>query len=155
MARNKKQSKKEERESILKSIPKPQLDLASETKRGIAVVVFLILAGITILAIIGSGGGAGQAIFKIFAILFGVLAYLMPIVFLLIAYLLFKSKSDKENTHPYTRTYLGMFLAAGGLAGLIHSIYMNATTGAVALANAGRAGGWLGALFGGPTISAF
>lgn len=147
--------KKDESESILKSIPKPQLDLASETKRGIAVVVFLILAGITALSIIGSAGGLGQAIFRFFGLLFGVLAYLMPIVFLLIAYLLFKSKSDEENTHPYTRTYLGMFLAAGGIAGMIHSIYISPDLGAVTLANAGRAGGWLGALFGGPIISAF
>lgn len=145
--------KNKEDSSIIKTIPK--LDLHSETKRGIAIVVFLILAGITALAIIGSAGGFGAAIFKIFAIMFGVLAYLMPIVFVLIAYLLFKSKSDEENTHPYTRTYLGMFLTAGGLGGLIHSIYITPETGAVALANAGRAGGWLGALFGGPIISAF
>ncbi len=146
--------KKEESESILKSIPKPQLDLASETKRGIAIVVFLILAGVTGLSVLGAAGGLGQAIFRFFGLLFGVLAYLMPLVFLLIAYLLFKSKSDEENTHPYTRTYLGMFLAAGGLAGLIHSIYMTPDMGAVTLANAGRAGGWLGALFAGPIVGA-
>ncbi len=153
MGRHKK--KKEESESILKSIPKPQLDLASETKRGIAVVVFLILAGITALSIMGSAGGLGQFIFKIFQMFCGVLAYLLPVLFLLIAYLLFKSKSGEDNPHPYFRTYFGMFITAGSVAGLIHSIYITPELGAVTLANAGKAGGWLGALFGGPIISAF
>jgi DNA segregation ATPase FtsK/SpoIIIE, S-DNA-T family len=154
MGRNKKRSNKDE-PSILKSIPKPKLDLASETKRGIAVVVFLILAGVTALSIVGIAGGLGQFIFKMFALLFGIIAYLVPMIFLLIAYLLFKSVPDEENKHPYFRTYFGMFLSAGAIAGLIHSIYIDETTGAVALANAGQAGGWLGALFGGPIVSAF
>lgn len=141
--------------SILKSIPKPQLDLASETKRGIAVVVFLILAGVTGLSVLGAAGGLGQFIFKTFSLLFGIMAYLVPLLFLLIAYLLFKSVPEEGNKHPYFRTYLGIFLGAGAVAGLIHSIYMTPEMGAVTLANAGRAGGWLGALFGGPIVGAF
>lgn len=147
--------KNKEPVSIIKSIPKPQLDLASETKRGIAVVVFLILAGVTGLAVVGSAGGLGQFIFKMFSLLFGVMAYLVPVLFLLIAYLLFKSQPNEENKHPYFRTYLGMFLTAGAIAGLIHSIYIDEVMGAVALANDGKAGGWLGALFAGPIVSAF
>lgn len=155
MGRHKKSQKNDESSSILKSIPKPQLDLASETKRGIAVVVFLILAGVTALAIIGSAGGLGQAIFKVFTIMFGVMAYLLPLLFVLIAYLLYKGSSSEENNHLYFRTYLGTFLTTGSIAGLIHSIYITPELGAVAIANAGRAGGWLGAFFAGPIISAF
>ncbi len=154
MGRNKKNSRKDE-PSLLKSIPKPHLDLASETKRGIAVVVFLILAGITGLSVVGAAGGLGQFIFKIFQLIAGVMGYLMPILFLLIAYLLFKSTPDEENKHPYFRTYLGIFLAAGAVAGLIHSVYITPEIGAVAIANEGRAGGWLGALFAGPIVGAF
>jgi DNA segregation ATPase FtsK/SpoIIIE, S-DNA-T family len=157
MGRRKKRSRndRDESGSILKSLPKPQLNLASETKRGIAVVVFLILAGITGLSIIGSAGGLGQFIFRMFALLFGVLGYLIPVVFLLIAYLLFKSTPNEDNKHPYFRTYLGMFLTVGAVAGLIHSIYIDESATAVSLANAGEGGGWLGALFGGPIVSAF
>ena len=154
MGRNKKRSNKDE-PSLLKSIPKPHLDLASETKRGIAVVVFLILAGVTALSLVDIAGDLGKFIFNMFALLFGIIAYLVPLIFLLIAYLLFKSVPDEENKHPYFRTYFGMFLSAGAIAGLIHSIYMDEANGAVALANAGQAGGWLGALFGGPIVSAF
>ncbi len=155
MGRNKKNSRKDDSASILKSIPKPHLDLASDTKRGIAVVVFLILAGVTGLSVVGSAGGLGQFIFKIFQLIAGVLGYLMPILFALIAYLLFKSTPEEGNKHPYFRTYFGIFLAVGAIAGLIHSIYIAPDMGAVALANAGRAGGWLGALFAGPIIAAF
>jgi hypothetical protein len=42
-----------------------------------------------------------------------------------------------------------MFLIAGGIAGLIHSIYLDNTTTAIGLANDGKAGGYLGALFAG------
>lgn len=155
MGRNKKRSNKDDEPSLIKKLPKPQLDLASETKRGIAVVVFLILAGVTALAVIGFAGGLGEFILKIFKLMFGVLAYLIPLIFALIAYLLFKSVPDAENKHPYFRTYFGMFLAAGSVAGLIHSIYIDESTTAVSLANAGQAGGWLGAMFGGPIVSAF
>lgn len=141
--------------SILKSIPKPHLDLASDTKRGIAVVVFAILAGVTGLSVVGAAGGLGQFIFKIFQLIAGVLGYLMPVLFLLVAYLLFKSTPDEENKHPYFRTYLGIFLAVGAIAGLIHSVYITPEMGAVTIANAGKAGGWLGALFAGPIIGAF
>ncbi len=141
--------------SILKSIPKPSLNLASDTKRGIAVVVFAILAGITGLSVVGAAGGLGQFIFKIFQLIAGVMGYLMPILFLLIAYLLFKSKPEEGSDHPYFRTYFGIFLIAGSIAGLIHSIYITPEMSAVTIANAGEAGGWLGALFAGPILSAF
>ncbi|HEX3095648.1 MAG TPA: DNA translocase FtsK 4TM domain-containing protein [Patescibacteria group bacterium] len=154
MGRNKKSTKDKDDSSLIKSLPKPKLDLAAESKRGIAVVVFLILAGITALSIIGSAGGLGQFIFKIFQNICGVLAYLLPVLFLLIAYLLFKSKSGEDNPHPYFRTYFGMFLTAGSIAGLISSIYMTPEMGSVTLANAGRAGGYLGALFAGPIVGA-
>jgi len=141
--------------SILKSIPKPHLDLASDTKRGIAVVVFAILAGVTGLSVVGAAGGLGQFIFKIFQLIAGVMGYLMPVLFLLIAYLLFKSKPEEGSEHPYFRTYFGIFLITGSIAGLIHSIYITPDMSAVTIANAGEAGGWLGALFAGPILSAF
>jgi DNA segregation ATPase FtsK/SpoIIIE, S-DNA-T family len=154
MGRNKKNSKDKDSASLIKSLPKPKLDLASESKRGIAIVVFLVLAGITALSIVGSAGGLGQVIFRIFQMMCGIFAYLLPLLFVLIAYLLFKSKSDEENTHPYFRTYFGMFLSAGSAAGIIHAFYISPDRGAVDIANAGEAGGWLGALFGGPIVSA-
>ncbi len=154
MARNKKRPEKSENQTV-KSVPKPKLNLASDTKRGITIVIFLILAGVTGLSIIGAAGGLGQFIFKMFAVMFGVIGYLVPVMLLIIAWILFKGKSEEEESkHLYFRTYLGVFLITGSVAGLIHSLYMNADTGAIALANQGRAGGYLGALFAGPLVGA-
>lgn len=155
MAKSKKQSEKNGT-SIVRSIPKPQLNLASETKRGIAIVVFIILAGVTSLSVIGSAGTFGQIIFKMFTVLFGVIGYLVPILLMLIAWILFKGKPEQEESrHLYSRTYLGMLLIAGSVAGLIHALYITADETAISLANQGKAGGYLGALFAGPLVGAF
>ena len=155
MGRRKKRKDKDDIEET-KSFSATKLNLTTETKRGIAVVVFIVLGGVTGLSVIGAAGMLGQFIFKTFMIMFGVMGYLVPILFLLIAWILFQNKiRDEENPHPYFRTYLGMFLIAGGLAGLIHSIYLDDTATAISLANDGRAGGYLGALFAGPLVGAF
>ncbi len=152
MAKNKKRSDKNDSSSL----PKPKLNLASETKRGIAIVVFILLAGVSGLALISSAGVLGEFIYKIFAMLFGVMAYLVPVLFLLVAYILLQNKvEEEENPHPYFRTYLGMFLVTGSLAGLIHALYIDEGNTVIGLANQGRAGGYLGALFAGPLTGAF
>ncbi len=153
MGRPKKRKEKDDSEE---KISTPRLNLALETKRGIAIVVFLVLAGVTGLSVIGAAGTLGQFVFKSFTILFGLIGYLIPILFVLIAWILFNnSRIEKDNPHPYFRTYLGMFLVAGGLAGLIHSIYLDDTVTAIGLANEGRGGGYLGALFAGPLVGSF
>ncbi|MDQ3018364.1 MAG: DNA translocase FtsK 4TM domain-containing protein, partial [bacterium] len=153
MAKQKKQSEKSQL-SLVRTITAPKLNLAAETKRGIAIVIFLILAGVTALSLVGSAGVLGQFIFRMFAMLFGVMGYLVPVLLILIAWILFQNKYEgEENPHPYFRTYFGIFLVAGAIAGLIHSIYID--EGAVTLANQGRAGGFLGALFAGPLVGAF
>ncbi len=139
-----------------KSISAPKLNLASETKRGIAVVVFLILSGVSVLSIIGSAGVVGQMIFNLFSILFGVMGYLVPVFFLLIAWILFKSKqtADETNQHVYARTYLGVLLITGSIGGVIHSLYIEGVGGAIGLANQGKGGGYLGAVLAGPLVGA-
>jgi DNA segregation ATPase FtsK/SpoIIIE, S-DNA-T family len=153
MAKNKKNKDKPESKNT-KSLPKPQLNLASETKRGIMVVVFVILAGITGLSILGAAGGLGGLIYKLFSLLFGVIAYLVPVMFLATAALLFRfqAPSEEQTDHPYFRTYLGMFLIAGSAAGVIHSLYIKDGVSALSIASEGRAGGYLGALFAGPLV---
>jgi hypothetical protein len=90
----------------------------------------------------------------VLARLFGVLSYLTPILFLLIAILLFKQNLKEESDqHFYFRTYLGTFLLIGSIAGLIHIFAMGENGSAFSLASEGRAGGFLGALFAGPANS--
>ncbi|QQS22864.1 DNA translocase FtsK 4TM domain-containing protein [bacterium] len=163
MARTKrKYTKRQEEDSSLK-LKTPKLNLAHETKRSISIIVFIVLAGVVGLSLIGAAGTLGQLIFKFISILFGVIAYLVPFLFLLIAWVLFKSKpkvtedeigEEEEQAHPYLRTYLGVFLLTGGAAGLIHALYIDEGQTAFSLASSGKAGGYLGAMLAGPLLSA-
>ncbi len=135
------------------SIPKPKLDLAADTKRGIMVIIFVVLAGITALSLAGVAGSFGQLIAKLLAMLFGVITYLVPLFFLLIALTLFRPKTEEDKNHIYFRTYLGTVLLCGSIAGLIHILYLYNGSQALELASAGRAGGYLGAIFAGPVFS--
>jgi S-DNA-T family DNA segregation ATPase FtsK/SpoIIIE len=154
MAKSKKSGKNSDRRDKSQSFSKPTLNLSKETKRGITVVVFIVLAGVTALALVGIAGSVGEFLQGVLARLFGVLSYLTPILFLLIAILLFKQNLKEESDqHFYFRTYLGTFLLIGSIAGLIHIFAMGENGSAFSLASEGRAGGFLGALFAGPANS--
>ncbi len=158
MARNKKKSAKYEKEdkiSLIAAIPKPKLNLASDTKRGIAVIVFVVLTAVSALALIGIAGSFGHLLSTFFGMLFGVIAYLVPVFFALIAVTLFRPKTEEEKDHIYFRTYLGTILMCGGIAGLIHILYLYGGASALTVAGEGRGGGYLGALFSIPAYSLF
>lgn len=160
MARTKRKytKKQQEEEESSKLFKAPNLNLAMDTKRSITVIVFVIIAGVIALSLGGTAGFLGNYLYKFLAMLFGVMAYSVPALLLLVAVILFQSKpkttaeGEEVETHPYARTYIGVFLIAGGIAGLIHSLYMNNGEQAFTLANDGKAGGYLGALFAGPLV---
>lgn len=170
MRKSKKDRKNQRKSDRYGQMPKVKLDLSAGTKRGIAVVIFFALAGIAALSLGGIAGPVGQFINHLIGVLFGVIAYLVPVFFLIIAVLLFKAKTGEVNDqnqngnqgrngnqkqieHIYARTYLGALLLAGGIAGLIHLIYLRDGDAAFVLASDGRGGGYLGAIFAGPLFS--
>lgn len=154
MSKNKRNSRKKDRTSFLSSIPKPELNLAAETKRGIAIIVFVILAGVSGLSLLGIAGSLGTGLSHILAILFGFMAYLVPIVLMTIAWALFRQDQDEETgEYEYARTYLGALLLIGSVAGFVHMLMLNGTNDAFGLASSGRGGGFLGAIFSGPLHS--
>lgn len=146
MARRK---KKKQQEHL---IPKPSLNLSPETKKGIAVVLFLALFFICLLALFNTAGLVGTYISKGLKFGFGYIAYFVPVVFLLIAWSLYRQtvEEEDENQHFYFRTYLGAFLLTGSFAGLIHIFYMKNGAHALDLVAKTTGGGYLGALFGYP-----
>jgi S-DNA-T family DNA segregation ATPase FtsK/SpoIIIE len=159
MSKSKKAEKRKEKRRTSFPVPKVSLNLSTETKRGIAVIIFLILAGIAVFSLLNIAGPFGALISQGLAVLFGVLSYLVPVFLLAIAVQLFRVKReqpDAENkgkSHMYARTYLGSILFVGALAGLIHIFLLRGGGDALALAGAGRGGGYLGALFAGPFYS--
>lgn len=164
MARTKrKYTRRKDEEEERKLLKVPQLNLASDTKRSIAVVVFLILAAVVALALVNTAGPLGGYLSKLLAMLFGIMAYTVPVLLVLVALILFKSKSQVEGdsneedeaeevTHPYARTYIGMILVTAGAAGLIHALYLDEGESAFSLAAEGLAGGYMGAIISAPLI---
>lgn len=155
MSRNKKNQKRSKL-SIPLSLPQPKLNLAPETKRGIAVVVFVVLSGISALSLINLAGSFGTTISVALASIFGVMAYIVPILLVLVAISLYQqeAKPDSEESF-YFRTYLGAIMLAGSIAGLIHIFYLYGGSSAFAIAAQGTGGGYLGALFAGPAFGLF
>ncbi|MBL8029720.1 MAG: hypothetical protein JNN11_00540 [Candidatus Doudnabacteria bacterium] len=147
MGKNKKENKEKKFE-----MPKaPELNLASETKRGIMVVIFVVLSIVSLLAVLNVAGSLGQSYLALLNWFMGVLGYFVPAILLLVAVLLAKHKIASEegsvDSSFYWRVYLGSFLLTGAIAGLVHVAYLTSGEGAFVLASEGRGGGMLGAVF--------
>ncbi len=150
MGRRKKYEKEEEKPK--KKFSRPKLNLSAETKRGISVIVFVVLALVAVLSIAGLAGALGQQAFKFLSLVFGVMTYLVPLLLLSVAISLYKQDLENESrAHGfYWRIYLGAILLAGSIGGLVHVFYLGNQTSAFDLASEGRGGGYLGALFAAP-----
>jgi S-DNA-T family DNA segregation ATPase FtsK/SpoIIIE len=132
-------------------IPKPQLHLSDETKKGVAVIFFVALFFISFLSLFNVAGVVGQYISKFLTFGFGAIAYFVPVAFLLVGISLYKQPVDSDKSkHYYFRTYFGALLLAGAFAGLIHIFYMRGGLGAFELVAQNKGGGYLGALFASP-----
>jgi hypothetical protein len=112
MGRNKKNSDNKNKNSF----QGPKLNLSPETSRGAAVVVFSALAIVTFLSAMELAGSFGKSFLGILKWAFGVMAYFVPVLLLLVAILLGKQKiykDDEEEKEPdhgfYWRIYLGSF----------------------------------------------
>lgn len=155
MGRRKKDQYKNSEESE-KAI-KPHLNLSAETKRGIVVVIFGVLSLLTVLSLADVAGAFGGFLYRVMTAAFGVIAYLVPLIFLMIAIVLYKQDLDdnKKEKAFYFRTYFGSVLLTGSIAGLIHIFYLQQQYAAFDLASEGRAGGYLGAIFAKPVFDLF
>lgn len=136
-------------------VPKPSLQLSAETKKGIAVIIFIALFFIAILSLFNLAGMVGYSISEALRFGFGFIAYFVPFAFLIIGISLYKQDIDAEKKKQsfYARTYFGVFLLVGSFAGLIHIFYMRNGASAFDLVSAGKGGGYLGALFAYPFYS--
>ncbi len=154
MARYKKYKEKYEEEKERNG--KPKLNLSRETKRGIAVICFVVLALISVLSLVQIAGSLGTFWFNALTAIFGSLAYLVPVLFLLVAIALYKQDLEGEDREKsfYFRTYLGAILLFGSFAGIIHIFYVSSTVSGFSVAGEGKGGGYLGAIFAQPVFSA-
>ncbi len=138
-----------------KKISIPKLNLSAETKRGIAVVVFVALALIVILSLAKIAGSFGLQLYKFLTLAFGIMSYMVPLILLSIAISLYKQDLEKTSKEHgfYWRTYLGALLLTGSIGGLIHIFYLSNQLNGFDLAVEGRGGGYVGALFAQPAFA--
>ncbi len=152
MGRNKKDYDKEEKKE--RKAKGPALDLSHETKRGIVVVAFVLLALLSLLSLVGLAGGFGNYLFKFLSQVFGIMVYIVPVLFLIVAISLYRQTEQQlEHRGVYFRTYLGAVLLTGSITGLIHLFRLGDGVSAFELALEGQGGGYFGALFSYPTFT--
>jgi S-DNA-T family DNA segregation ATPase FtsK/SpoIIIE len=150
MGRNKKEEKKK-----FEMPQAPSLNLSSETKRGIMVVIFVVLSLVSLLSVLNVAGSLGKSYLHLLNWLLGILGYFVPALFLLVAVLLAKHKlhthkdqeDEEDDSAFYWRVYLGSMLLTGSLAGLVHIFILSNNVSAFFLASEGRGGGMFGAVF--------
>lgn len=132
----------------------PELNLSSDTKRGITVIVFAVLALLVLLSLANLAGTLGNYLVKVLSAVFGVIVYIVPLLLLLVAISLYRHNGDEDSDKGmYFRTYLGAILLTGSITGLIHIFQLSDSVGGFDLAIQGKGGGYFGAVFAQPTFS--
>ncbi len=127
----------------------PRFQLSPETKRGVLVVVFILLAVISFLALFDAAGSLGEIIVKLLGLLFGQAAIVAPLWFFLtaMALLLSHRKDQDEGQIPSSnlRVYLGALLLAFAVTGILHLFAMRADPNtAFDLVKESKGGGYIG-----------
>ncbi len=116
------------------------LNLKSDVKRGIAIVLLVLLAILFGFGFLGSGGVLGNFLNKIAGTMFGWGKWLFPLAMLLTSGILLQRKSP----FAYTMKIAGLSVVFLSLLGFLH-IFHNVND-FLALAKHGQAGGYIGYL---------
>ncbi|MBI4090945.1 MAG: DNA translocase FtsK 4TM domain-containing protein [Candidatus Komeilibacteria bacterium] len=112
--------------------------LASETKRGIAIVILFTVAFLTLLSFFQATGTAGVYLLKFLGLAFGWGDWLFPIVLLLLSYLLLRpAQHDIKLVN-----YIGLLLTVAGYSGLLHLLVRDQDISDIVAAGSG--GGYVG-----------
>ena len=153
--------RKKRRDYYIEGEDLPKLRLAPNTKRGIMVVVFFLLAILTLLAFFEQAGAAGEIIGKVSGLLLGSAALVAPLIFFGMGLALIinwrrESEDDEEVPVSNLRIYLGSMLFTLALTGILHLIAMRPDPSeAFNLVKKAEGGGYLGVLAAFPLNSLF
>ncbi|MDO8676744.1 MAG: DNA translocase FtsK 4TM domain-containing protein [Candidatus Azambacteria bacterium] len=100
---------------------KPLFDLEDQTKKAILAILFFSFAAIILLSVWQKAGPFGNFVYKIFDYLFGWGYFILPVVFLMIAYEFLKSRRERI----YFTTLFGAFLLFVSVLGISELYYSN------------------------------
>jgi S-DNA-T family DNA segregation ATPase FtsK/SpoIIIE len=126
---------------------RPQLNLKRDTRKGVAMIVCLVLAVLFSLSLTDLAGPFGAISNSVIKLAFGWVAYVIPVIFLFVAGALFRQKPEEEASTVSTHAYVGAVLLTLTLTGLLHLWVLQPDVNqAFDLVKAGRGGGYLGVL---------
>jgi DNA segregation ATPase FtsK/SpoIIIE, S-DNA-T family len=112
--------------------------LSPEVSREIVAILLVAVSVLLLLAAFGIGGALPEGLMRGLRLVLGLVAYLLPLVFALLAWRLFKS----EQYETKGRHYFGMIMILLGLAGLLH--VTSEPQEAMVMAQDGLGGGFVG-----------
>ena len=130
-------AKKRKTSSRSKKVPTSPL-ISPEARREISAVVFSALAILLVFAVFNFGGSLVTGLFHGFRLALGYVAYLLPVVFAALAWMLFQPDRYELKAH----NYIGFFGFIISLAGLFH--IANDASVAFSVARDGNGGGFVG-----------
>lgn len=139
--------KRNQNEYNFPQFKRPQLNLKKETRKGVAIVIFLVLAILFTLSLANLAGPAGVVANQVLKLAFGWVTYLVPLIFLSVAIALFKQSPEEESSTVSTHAYVGAVLLTLTLTGLLHLWVIRGDVSiAFDLVKQGQGGGYLGIL---------
>ncbi|MEO7617407.1 MAG: DNA translocase FtsK 4TM domain-containing protein, partial [Candidatus Saccharibacteria bacterium] len=112
--------------------------ISPEARREIFAVIFAALAILLVFAVFNFGGSLVTGLFHWLRLVLGYVAYLLPVVFGALAWMMFQPDKYELKAH----NYIGFFGFIISLAGLFH--VANDSTMAFSVASAGNGGGFVG-----------
>src|SRR3989344_5783681 len=126
---------------------RPQLNLKRDTRKGVAIVFFVVLAILFTLSLTSLAGPFGTVANQVLKLAFGWVAYFVPVIFLVVAVALFRQKPEEEASTVSTHAYVGAVLLTLTLTGLLHLWEISDDVNlAFSIVKDGRGGGYLGVL---------
>lgn len=155
MRRKRRRNKRDYEEEL------PRFRLSHQVKRGVLIILFIILALLSFLSLFDAAGNLGEILAKILKLLLGWGELAAPLIFLGIVIALFlaprgsESNEEREDAPVSNlRVYLGAILFTASLAGILHLLAMRGSPEtAFELVKTGAGGGYLGVLLAFPLTS--
>ena len=144
---------KRKQKEIEQSFKRPQLNLKKDTRKGVAVVFFVVLAILFGLSLFGAAGKFGEISNSVLKLAFGWVAYAVPVIFLMVAAALMRPNEEENPNTVSTHAYVGAVLFTLTLTGFLHLMVIHSVVDqAFDLVRQGRGGGYLGVLTSYPLI---
>ncbi|MCD4693849.1 DNA translocase FtsK 4TM domain-containing protein, partial [bacterium] len=137
----KKRKNKKIKKDVLDYMVLPKIEIRSETKKGIVVVMIVALGILSFMGLFGYGGKVGMYLDKSLILAFGFGKWIFPFILMFWAIFLFqKNKGYFRGSH-----YLGLFLFILSIQSLFHLYYPRPRWEEIIYS--GKGGGYIGMFF--------